>query len=834
MSLKHHLHLENFGFAGQRSSTSTALFISTVRRRAPRALALFASVMFALCAQARAQSNYNVVAQMEIGAPASASFVLHGTLPLPPGKFPRADHKLPIALLDHDGSVVDTQLEIVSRYPKASDGADVVEILGRVRVPANTALGTRLVYKVVEYPHFSTPRQLTPTVTGLLLQPGTVMIVGKDCFGYSYATDLTPAALPSPSVTVETLKNGIGATQVSVYGTMLPQTTNIGAPSGALDHMFGVHGFYTAWQGEDVVSLDMRVNNGASGLDTTTPIDNPLGSVYFESLELWVKSGWNLLQQGSDPMFGSSRSQGTWTAYSLVEPNANGALHFMPSQGQFIRRLALCKIGQEVKARAILDGEGLAFCKRGVSPTGGHELYSWWNPLTARYFPQRHRLPELDHIGAVNIRTKLKGQLQTLEAAITTGQPSGVLSTANLGWAHPWGVKYGGMTGGAEIFIFDGILAAEAASNEGYRLAQLTQRAYNDRQPDALYNLDGGPTELTDWVRQGPNGPYVNMYFSQKLLAGPDPFGFAQASKHQVNWVVANNKKPAYETTLAAYKPIDLQHIIRATRSMKVLAWLGNDSLAKQDLLMRAEIFRLSYHHLANSGTNKAQGGGLLDQVRFVALNPGCGLKVGRAEGWGIDTVNAAYAFADPTYRAAVMPWFQSVIATYSRALPTCNSFLQSQVNAKQLSGLFYQRQQYELSIIENGLRGTLESVVRGVDAAAEAAVRGFLDDQIHAMITPMSWDPVQRGPWKNMAMAPLNSQGSVFCGFNPVGGTSPGVEKFQNWSSYAYGYAIRGDQTLLDYAALSLGGTLLGALKNGGYSNLESRAALLALAQRP
>jgi hypothetical protein len=335
-------------------------------------------------------------------------------------------------------------------------------------------------------------------------------------------------------------------------------------------------------------------------------------------------------------------------------------------------------------------------------------------------------------------------------------------------------------------------------------------------------------------VIQGVNGPYVNMFFYGVLLSGSDPFGFNHASLHQVNWVAANNKKPVYETTLAGFKPIDLQHKIRLTRSLKVLGWLGNDSLAKDDLLACAEIFRLSWHDMPNNAINKAQGGGLLDNSRFVAQTPSCGFKIGRGEGWGIDTVNAAYAFGDPAYRASVMPWFRKMTSTLAMGQSACNGYLQSQVSSKLLHGLYYARQQFEASIVENGLRGTLETVMRGVDTASTASLKSILADQIEAMISVMAWDPVQKGPWKNLAMAPLNSQTTPYCNFVPPGGTDPGVEKFQNWSSFAYGYEITNNQALLDYAKLAMGGDLKTVIQGQKYKDLATRAALLALVQRP
>ena len=47
-------------------------------------------------------------------------------------------------------------------------------------------------------------------------------------------------------------------------------------------------------------------------------------------------------------------------------------------------------------------------------------------------------------------------------------------------------------------------MQAAAASNAGYRLAQLVARLYTDRHPIALFNKDGEPTRDIDWLlRQG-------------------------------------------------------------------------------------------------------------------------------------------------------------------------------------------------------------------------------------------------------------------------------------------------------------------------------------------
>ena len=72
------------------------------------------------------------------------------------------------------------------------------------------------------------------------------------------------------------------------------------------------------------------------------------------------------------------------------------------------------------------------------------------------------------------------------------------------------------------------------------------------------------------------------------------------------------------------------------------------------------------------------------------------------------------------------------------------------------------------------------------------------------------------------------------FCNFIPPGGTSPGVDKYQTWSTFAYGYELTGDQIFLDRALQMAGGNdLLTQMLGGKYSNLENRAALISLSQQ-
>ena len=105
---------------------------------------------------------------LRVEAPKVQSFVLHGTLPVRAGTFPRADGKLPFQVRDSDGTLVPTQVQTVSRFASTKSGADVVEVVARVQAPAGAQPGTPLAYQVVR----RLPRAWPP-VLGLL---GAVLV----------------------------------------------------------------------------------------------------------------------------------------------------------------------------------------------------------------------------------------------------------------------------------------------------------------------------------------------------------------------------------------------------------------------------------------------------------------------------------------------------------------------------------------------------------------------------------------------------------------------------------------------------------------------------------
>ena len=820
------------GRSGRLVGPRSGPYSGPAARAAARCLASFAllaglfggSSLHALTPQ-----GAQVVGKFELGAPDVSSFVLRGTLPVPPGTFPRPDGKHPFGVVDANGATVPAQCEIVSRYPVDAKGADVVELLARVQRPAGVQPGARITYNVVSFPH--TPSVLTPTpaVASLFAAPGLVTLRAKDVFHHEYRADLLRGMDG-----VQPMRSGLAAVQTRYYEAMRPLSSPVGPPSGPLPRLLNAHSYVTQWLGEDMVSVDLRVNNASSGRDSQTDIDNPQDKVYFQALELWFPATWNAVIDWRDPAYGPMRVQGAFKVLPIVAPIPTGELHMVPPQGQFERRIVLVRSGFEGRAHSLLEEQWLGFCRRGTN-TQGAQLYSWWNPATANYFPQRHRLPALDHVAPSVIKSKLSASLAKTASTLTLGGVNnGAISSPALGWAHPWGVKYGGMTSGTEIFLYDGVQTAEAASTDGYRLSQMSLRMYLERNPTALFNKDGNPTTYKDWITHGPSFDYIYMQFYLRLLpGGPDPFGFGQAPRHQVDYVAQQGKQPPYEATLLAFKPIDLQHQIRITRSMKVLTWLGNDALAKEALRMHAEIARLSYHEYPVSPAGAVIGTGMLADIEHSQTFPGIGLNFGRGEGWTIDTMAAAYSINSPAWRSQALGWFDQIVPMLKDGQASCSGVIQRTKSNKLLGGLYYARQSIEQAIVEHGLMGMLGSVYRGTGAREETDLKDVIRKSTYSMVQFPAWSDAKKGPWSQVAVAPIDDQQPPFCGVLPPLGTSAGIDKYQAWSSFAYGYELTGDPVFLQKALIMGGGSnLLNTMKNGGLSNLENRAALIALAQ--
>ena len=792
--------------------------------------------------QASFVQNPRTVAVLETRVPEQRRFLLRGTVPLPPGVYPRTDGLNPLTILDYDGTPLLTQIEIVSQYPSPVDGADVVELLAQVRRDPTLSPGEPTQYTVIQRLNESSPspgliEPLPRGVLDMLADPTQVELASYDCFGNKYVA--YPLMIGSA---IRRLRSGPIMAEVRSFQNMLPAEP---VPGSTLPHFLGVHTYRSVIRGSSHIGLDLRFHNAHDGFDHASALDDPLDKLYFERIELSMPAEWTVLQDFDDPLFGAERVVGNRRIIALVEPDPSGDLHVIRWQGQFHRRLMLTPVEPQFVdgARARLDGAGRAFCARGF--VNGREYYSWWNAETARYFPQRHQLPLLDHVGRATLEGELASEFNFVVSHLRDGTGIGdyPLASGRLGWGHPYGVSYGGMTSGLEINCYDGITVAAAASPRGYRLFTALHRMQTDRQPNVLYRLDGEPSSVEQWLIENGNDDYVPFeHFVVPLLgySQQDPFGIRSAPQFQIDFARSNGLQPAYEAAHLGFDPHDYQHFIRYTRAAKVLAWLANDSLAIDDLRMQAECFNLSYHPYANSSNGAVQGSGMRNGLRYVNANPGKGAPYGRGEAWGLDCAVAAYALGTSDWRARKLRWLEQHAELVSTGQIACSGFIQAFVSNKAVNGKYQARQQIEQSITENSLVGLERSVFRGADPTHAQMVRATLADSLHAFISEMAWFPGQFGPWRDTGVGPLDRNQPLWCSRAemPNDAFSVGdIEAYQDWSSFAYGFELTGDPDFLDFARLQIGASnfqgLAARLRADGTENLVNRAALLALVQK-
>jgi hypothetical protein len=131
-----------------------------------------------------------------------------------------------------------------------------------------------------------------------------------------------------------------------------------------------------------------------------------------------------------------------------------------------------------------------------------------------------------------------------------------------------------------------------------------------------------------------------------------------------------------------------------------------------------------------------------------------------------------------------------------------------------------------------------METVYRNVDSSMVGRLDRVIQSSVYSMIGPLAWDPVQKGPHSQLAVGPLALNKPTFCSpstFPTANGVSGGIDKWQTWSAFAYGYLLTADDEFLSKGLDMTWSTqsLNQALESTNFNNLENRYALLALSQR-
>jgi len=740
----------------------------------------------------------DVVARFELPAPPQVEFILRATLPVPPRTLLTGD-SVPLVVLNRDGTPACTQVERVTLHPDhALDGAAVVEVLARVKRHASASIGERISYDVIWSPHAAGAFGENIDSRELLFSPEQLLLRTRDVFGNEYRTDVFRDLRVGAAVE---LKNGELERQWRTHSILRPSPVQDGS-YGTMPRMMGVHAYATQTSDQPFIVLTLRVHNGLDGFLEDTSQDDALNELYFTSLDLELPEGWTVLHAFEDPCTGDDSTAGGRTTHPLIAANPDGSLHLMRRQGQLTRRLVLAPEGPTDRAWSRLSAKFQAFCVPGSTPGGGR-LWSWWNHETPNWLVQGIRLPGMDHLDLSTLRDDLQADFNVARSHLKNGtaDPQALYPFIKpaMGYRHAWGTPYGGMAGGVEVDLQSGIELAATGSRHGLRLVQIMGRMYMDRHPVALYDLYGNPSSLEKWLVSGSGDPYWPGYFDlTPLLPSHDPFGFGDASDHQTEAVERRQAKPDYEPQLMAFQPIDLQHMIRYYANFKTLTWISNDALAKDELHMTAQLFRLSYHTYYVSPNDHLPGFNLLNHELFVADHPGEGFGFGRASGWLLDAVACSYALGDSQSRQQLRPFLRRIVDVAEQAQSPCGGYLQAQPHHG-LGGRFRIRQAFESGIAHNGLRALLHSVFRGRDPGRAGTIARMIVAEAYGTISPAFWSNSHNAPYSTVAVGPYDTSEAPYCDDAQAHYASTSADGKYQWNSLAFAYEATRDEVFLE-----------------------------------
>jgi len=321
-------------------------------------------------------------------------------------------------------------------------------------------------------------------------------------------------------------------------------------------------------------------------------------------------------------------------------------------------------------------------------------------------------------------------------------------------------------------------------------------------------------------------------WYNAPMLWAADPFGITTAPSFQADAVAAQGLKPPYEGALLGYAPIDEAHLVRYTHAAKAMVWLGNDTIAKEDLRAQAEGIRFAFATVPQDPWGGVISTGVVSFENFVATHPGEGLPFGRGEAWGLDVLNAAYSTQDDAFRAAVRPLYERLIDVVEDGQADCTGIIQATPLYNVFNAQYRCRQSIEAAITENALVGLRESAWKGIDPQRTAQVDLVLERSLRAMISPLVWSGEFGGPQAMMAVGLIDQEAAPFCSWFPGDGTYGYADHYQIWTSFAYGYRLTHDPLFLQRAEEALGNDLLPAMFANPLDNLGNRAGLMALAQ--
>ncbi|QDU67939.1 hypothetical protein [Engelhardtia mirabilis] len=745
----------------------------------------------------------------------ASTYVARGTMPLPPGT--TWSFHCPFGLR-RNGTVYPTQWWPVAFHPDGS--ASVVELAatvpGEPSLPADPGL---VDFEIVtsDPPFALTTPQLDSGLVSLLTKPGKLRLRVTDSHGNEYTGDLSQSIV-SPASDLEVL----GRAKL-VYITDELLTLTKGAP-GALPYLGGFRAWFTAYDQGRVVELDLRWHNAV-----LNPFGPMIPDVVFEKVELLLPPDWTATPRWPMPTSGPATNANVDGSSTKVFPIiADGPTpHLLRQRGNLTWRLVLSRAGDGGERDDAIDRRGWGTVQGG--PKG------WSDPATSNWLPSHVPVPDLSP-WEPSITNELRGDRNQIEFAFANGTPyyyAGGLGA--LGPYHTYGVTYGGMTSGSEIYQVAGTDLVWSGENDGLVAEEMRHRMVLDRQFGWFYDPFGNLVDA--FMLEQPDGSLpVNVFNNDFInIANQGDLGFSEAEDVYADVL----PRPTYETVVLGTNPYDgleqhdSQHATRAMYPMKTLVWAANDRMARHDLLAQASLWHMQMHD--------GPGGRLAALNQWGKEHPHAGGEFGRGEAWILDAVATWYALEWPGKREKLDDWMSMAVETLLELKTPLDVFYGNRegkiTEYYEFNKQYAIIQWFEHSIAISTIASVRESWAH--DPTTKAALEDLIVKGALAIWRTGS-KPGTSGPYEQQAVAWIDPDLPAFTTPQeiPSDGTGGGPDNDQ--VAGPLGFAARyatGAQAMevLEYASTLMGsGDPLGALENltTYYLNLENRAPLVAWLQ--
>lgn len=498
--------------------------------------------------------------------------------------------------------------------------------------------------------------------------------------------------------------------------------------------------------------------------------------VYFHAATLLLPAGWTWTSLLPDPATGR---------YYLVRPGD----HVLPQR-------------MERSFRLVLHPDDVVpdLTRRGWA------VGDWSN---GGYLAQSLPLPNLDHVVVDLAPTKEDDYARLASTSPTLpGDPP----VSFLWPAH--GVQYGGMTSGFHIVQCPAVLAAVTGQPEGLLSLYVEQLRYASRQMGCIYEADGKPLELDDYLNSDGTTPWTifnNVFGGSSSPPDDRPFLFSQTGP--------GSGVASYDPL--DFAPIDSQHLVRRTKANRALVWLDHDPLARQMLTMDSELSRMSYY--------EGPGGRLASP--FPA---GSGTSWGRAEAWVGDLMAATFAISDLRWRRRNAAWFVTYV-DHLRVAQMSNGLFSAVNDGRIAEDPPYgdgQTAYYWVHRINEQVH--LMYALRGVDRAVGLDTRDLVRECMRG-IWQFAWKPGTQGPLDRYPAGPVGGARYTTRDEIPAGLTATvATDGYHVPSAMALGSLVSANTmpALLAYTATWTPAAARGVFESWGLDLIENRAVMLRVMQ--